>query len=59
MDQNVKSLIEKAADAEKSEDAMRYSQAALNAAHSLATLEDIKFREMETAALKKRIPPSK
>lgn len=37
--ENVSKLIEKAADAEKSEDAMRFSQAATNAANALcATL---------------------
>lgn len=34
----VKALITKAATAERSEDAMRFAQAALNAAHSLQVL---------------------
>lgn len=34
----VESLIDKAAKAEKSEDAIRFSQAALNAAHAMAML---------------------
>ena len=33
---NVKALLDKAAQSEKSEDAMRFSQAALNAANAIA-----------------------
>lgn len=36
--QNVENLIKKAAEAEKSEDAMRFAQAALNAANALCSL---------------------
>lgn len=35
---HVKDLIKKAAEADKSEDAMRYSQAAQNAANAMAVL---------------------
>jgi len=38
---NVESLITKAATAEKSEDAIRFSQAATNAANALAALSNI------------------
>lgn len=39
---HVKSLIAKSAQADKSEDAMRYSQAALNAANALCSLTSLK-----------------
>ena len=39
---NVIALIEKARQAHKSEDAMRFSQAATNAANALAVIESIK-----------------
>ena len=38
LDNTVDKLLAKAAGAEKSEDALRYSQAALNAAHTRAAL---------------------
>lgn len=38
----IESLIEKSAKAEKSEDAMRFSQAACNAANALAVVDDKK-----------------
>jgi hypothetical protein len=41
---HITTLIEKAAKAEKSDDAMRYSQAATNAANALATLKHIRVR---------------
>lgn len=41
---NVENLIEKAAKADKSEDAMRFSQAALNATNALMGLSDMKQR---------------
>lgn len=37
----IQTLIEKAAKAEKSEDAMRFSQAAVNAANALAVLHNL------------------
>lgn len=39
---NVEELIAKAAKAEKSEDAMRFSQAATNAANAMMCLESVK-----------------
>ena len=39
---NVEELITKAAKAEKSEDAMRFSQAATNSANALMCLESLK-----------------
>ena len=39
--QNVDKLVDKAASAEKSEDAVRFSQAALNAAHTKHALTDL------------------
>lgn len=39
---HVEGMIAKAAQAEKSEDAMKFSQAACNAANALATLDHIK-----------------
>lgn len=41
MSEMVHTLIQKAAEAEKSEDAMRFSQAACNAANALAVLDNI------------------
>lgn len=41
----VESMIAKAAQAEKSEDAMRFSQAALNAANALCSLGSARFDE--------------
>ncbi len=38
---NIEELVRKAAEAEKSEDAMRYSQAACNAANAIAVLTNI------------------
>lgn len=38
MDKNVERLIEKAASAQKSDDAMKFSQAACNAANALCAL---------------------
>lgn len=38
---HVKELIEKAAKADKSEDAMRFSQAACNAGNAIAALENL------------------
>jgi len=40
---NIESLIVKAAAADKSDDAMRFSQAAVNAANALIVLENIKI----------------
>lgn len=40
--EHVKELIEKASKAEKSEDAMRFSQAACNAGNAIAVLENMK-----------------
>lgn len=37
---HVESLIEKAAQAPKSEDALRFSQSALNAAHAIAVFQN-------------------
>jgi hypothetical protein len=42
----VDELLEKAAKAEKSEDALRFTQAALNAAHTKHALEELR-RETE------------
>jgi hypothetical protein len=39
--EEVRLLVEKAAKAEKSDDAMRFSQAACNAANALITLENL------------------
>lgn len=39
---NIESLIAKAAKADKSDDAMRFSQAATNAANALMCLESLK-----------------
>lgn len=39
---HVKTLVSKASQADKSEDAMRFSQAALNAAHAAQVLELVK-----------------
>lgn len=41
-DQEVKKMISKAAKAEKSEDALRFSQAACNAANAMCSLESAK-----------------
>lgn len=43
--QQVEALIDKAAAAEKSEDAIRFSQAALNAAHTMQVLAETKKTE--------------
>lgn len=40
MEDDVKALLKKAADAMDSGDAMRYAQAALNAANALCSLRD-------------------
>ena len=42
MEKEIKSLIQKAASAEKSEDAMRFSQAACNASNALLALNNNK-----------------
>lgn len=42
LEKNVEDLVAKAAKAEKSEDAMRLSQAALNAANAAITLRNLK-----------------
>lgn len=39
---HVEAMIKKAAEAEKSEDAMRFSQAAVNAANAICSLENAK-----------------
>jgi len=39
MESEVKKLIEKAANAEKADDAMKFSQAALNAANAMCSLK--------------------
>ena len=41
----VEELAKKASEAEKSEDAMRFSQAACNAANALAVLKNIKVKD--------------
>jgi hypothetical protein len=41
-DQEVKAMISKAAKAEKSDDALRFSQAACNAANAMCALETAK-----------------
>lgn len=41
----VEKLIEKGSKAEKSEDAMRFAQAACNAANAVAVLDNIKKKE--------------
>jgi len=41
----IKELIEKASKAEKSEDAMRFSQAACNAGNAIAVLENLPKKE--------------
>lgn len=40
-DESVNTLLRKAANSEKSEDSMRYSQAALNCAHALQVMAQI------------------
>ena len=42
MEKHVEALIAKAAAADKSEDAMRFSQAACNAANAMCALDNIK-----------------
>lgn len=42
MEKHVEALIKKAADAERSEDAMRFSQAAANAANAMCALASSK-----------------
>lgn len=42
MDSKVTDMINKAASAEKSDDALKFSQAALNAANALRVLQDAK-----------------
>lgn len=44
MRKHVEELVGKAAKAEKSEDAMRFSQAACNAANAMAVLNDVAGR---------------
>ena len=41
MDENVKTLLKKAADATEAHHAMNFAQAALNAAHALQVLQQI------------------
>lgn len=45
IEKKVEEMITKAANAEKSEDAMRFSQAALNATNALMGLSDKKRKE--------------
>lgn len=45
MDENVKKLLEKAAQAKESHVAMQFAQAALNAAHALQVLTQVKKAE--------------
>jgi len=42
---HIENLVKKAAEAEKSDDAMRFSQAACNAGNALATLDHVKRNE--------------
>ncbi len=42
MEKHVETLVKKAADAERSEDAMRFSQAACNAANAMCALASSK-----------------
>jgi hypothetical protein len=42
MEENIKNLVDKAGKADKSEDAMRFSQAAVNAANAMAQLQNTK-----------------
>lgn len=44
MEKHVEELVSKAAKAAKSEDAMRFAQAALNAANAVIGLSDLKNR---------------
>jgi hypothetical protein len=44
-DKRVELLIDKAAKAEKSEDALRFSQAACNAANALCSLKSVRPKE--------------
>lgn len=41
LEDNVQKLLKKAADAERSEDALRFSQAALNSAHTKHAMVDL------------------
>jgi hypothetical protein len=47
MESEVKEMITKAAKAEKSEDALRFSQAACNAANAMCGLETAKKNKVE------------
>jgi len=42
MEKNIEALIRKAAEAEKADDAMKFSQAATNAANAMCSLEAAK-----------------
>jgi ribosomal protein S5 len=44
MDTNVKALLDKAAQANESHNAMNFAQAALNAAHALQVLKQIEAK---------------
>lgn len=44
MDANVKALLEKAAQANESHYAMQFSQAALNAAHTLQVIKQVEAK---------------
>ncbi len=44
MDMNVRTLLDKAAEAKEAHNAMNFAQAALNAAHALQVLGQIKVK---------------
>jgi len=44
-EEKVNVLLKKASESEKSEDAMRYSQAALNACHAMQVLKIVKTKD--------------
>lgn len=48
LEQAIRDLVKKAAKTEDSGDAMRFSQAALNAANAAATLDNIRRKIAET-----------
>lgn len=48
LSKEVKSMIQKAEQSESSNDALKFSQAACNAANAMAVLQDIKLREAAT-----------
>lgn len=46
-EKKVEDLIEKASKSEKSEDAMRFSQSALNCSHAMQVLQIVKNKDKE------------